>query len=694
MRIQHNMQSMNSNRVLGITNSQRSKVAEQLSSGYQVNRAADDAAGLSISEKMRKQIRGLDRGSDNVGDGISFCQVADGALSEVCDMLNRMKVLSIQSANGTNSDSDRRAIDNEIQQLKNETERIFQTTSFNEKLIWGKGRGIAQEMTRTTTFSPVRMSTGLGSYSITNENMKKWPQNGFKLESVEADEAAGTPAGLKFKWTAIDGENCESDLIPWPEPDTAGQTLVLADHLKHYTQNPEKYKGLNCIISYSTTKYTEFDEIKNTVTNGTFYTTVHKNSSAQVDGTNEVYPSFQISTEGIEYSNINLNGYADTSFASFASMTNIGSSATDDSNQLKFSFTFVDRLDPTQPVPNPLPTTTVTTQPTSVTMSKSIRDYNSADRVSSDDETAGRKTYHSTPDAYFSNDGWWGKYAEFKDGYFYKYTPISSSVSQSLSSFTAKSIADLLKGNVNNPELGGLLDNHNGAGDESVSITLNYDLVGNGKSYGSFSLTMTGKESDSVDSFLSKLRNITSADLYASSSGGNTDSQTSGTGSNNWVTYTTSGFYNAPYRSVDENYYEVVGLQDKHRDIHSAPDADMDVKLLFDYACLSNKTIGISDMNVLTTKTSLDAMGIIDEAARIVVGQRSLFGAYQNRLEHTVRNIDNVVENTTSAESRIRDTDMAEAMVRLSTQNILAQAGQSMLAQANQTTNGVMSLLQ
>ncbi|WP_442852394.1 flagellin [Butyrivibrio sp. FC2001] len=99
-------------------------------------------------------------------------------------------------------------------------------------------------------------------------------------------------------------------------------------------------------------------------------------------------------------------------------------------------------------------------------------------------------------------------------------------------------------------------------------------------------------------------------------------------------------------------------------------------------------------MNVLTTKTSLDAMGIIDEAARIVVGQRSLFGAYQNRLEHTVRNIDNVVENTTSAESRIRDTDMAEAMVRLSTQNILAQAGQSMLAQANQTTNGVMSLLQ
>ncbi|WP_442856084.1 flagellin [Butyrivibrio sp. NC2002] len=120
----------------------------------------------------------------------------------------------------------------------------------------------------------------------------------------------------------------------------------------------------------------------------------------------------------------------------------------------------------------------------------------------------------------------------------------------------------------------------------------------------------------------------------------------------------------------------------------------MEVKIFIDYACLSNLGLGIEDMNVLTIDNSEDAMSLVDEAARKVVAQRSLFGAYQNRLEHTSNNLGNIVENTTAAESRIRDTDMADEMVKHSMENILKQAGQSMLAQANQTTNGVMSLLQ
>ena len=109
---------------------------------------------------------------------------------------------------------------------------------------------------------------------------------------------------------------------------------------------------------------------------------------------------------------------------------------------------------------------------------------------------------------------------------------------------------------------------------------------------------------------------------------------------------------------------------------------------------LNNEYLGIKELNVMTEKASDEAMGLIDKAAEIITTQRSVFGAYQNRLEHTIKNIDNVVENTTAAESRIRDTDMAEEMVRFSNTNILAQAGQAMLAQANQTNQGVLSLLQ
>ena len=136
MIISHNLGAMFTSRALGITTNNRAKSAEKLSSGYKVNRAADDAAGLSISEKMRRQIRGLKQGAENMQDGISFCQTADGYLNEVVDMLHRMNELSIKAANGTNSASDRMDIDNEIQELKEETARIFSTAKFNETYIF------------------------------------------------------------------------------------------------------------------------------------------------------------------------------------------------------------------------------------------------------------------------------------------------------------------------------------------------------------------------------------------------------------------------------------------------------------------------------------------------------------------------------------------------------------------------------
>ena len=149
MVVQHNMQAANANRMLGITVDSISKSTEKLSSGYRINRAADDAAGLSISEKMRKQIRGLDQASTNAQNGISAVQTAEGALTEVHSMLQRMNELAVQSANGTNSQTDRDAIQAEVDQLQEEIDRVSETTKFNETyLLKGDSNG-----TKAKTFS-------------------------------------------------------------------------------------------------------------------------------------------------------------------------------------------------------------------------------------------------------------------------------------------------------------------------------------------------------------------------------------------------------------------------------------------------------------------------------------------------------------------------------------------------------------
>ena len=147
MVVQHNLRAMNSNRMLGVTSSQQAKSTEKLSSGYKINRAADDAAGLAISEKMRRQVRGLTKAVANAQDGISCVQTAEGALAEVHDMLQRMNELAVQSANGTNMSTDRGYLDKEVQQLKSEINRVSDSTTFNEqKLLDGNFTGKALQV--------------------------------------------------------------------------------------------------------------------------------------------------------------------------------------------------------------------------------------------------------------------------------------------------------------------------------------------------------------------------------------------------------------------------------------------------------------------------------------------------------------------------------------------------------------------
>ena len=172
MVVQHNLTAMNSNRMLGITTGSQAKATEKLSSGYKINRAADDAAGLAISEKMRKQIRGLTQASANAQDGISSVQTAEGALTEVHDMLQRMNELAVKAANGTMSESDRDAIQSEVDQLVTEIDRVSTTTKFNETyLLKGSNNGTAGKLVYNGTVGhSINIDTekGTGTVGITS----------------------------------------------------------------------------------------------------------------------------------------------------------------------------------------------------------------------------------------------------------------------------------------------------------------------------------------------------------------------------------------------------------------------------------------------------------------------------------------------------------------------------------------------
>ena len=469
MVVQHNMQAMNANRMLNITTGAQSKSTEKLSSGYRINRAADDAAGLTISEKMRKQIRGLDQASTNAQDGVSSVQTAEGALTEVHSMLQRMNELAVQAANGTNSkESDRQAIQDEIDQLTTEIDRVAETTKFNEIYLL-KG----------------------DNASTKNVYMK------------------GHDAGLKGTLT-----------------DSAKSATFVMDTLKA----GDKYK----IAGKEYTIGTDKAEIVAAINQ---YQAADKEIT--VDGTSYTYK--EATTGG----NAKAAGWYK------------------DGDQ---------------------------TNGTAVTAANLVKDGSKA--------TVDGKEYAAMNDA---------------DG--------------------------------------------DGVDDDDSSI---------------ISTTEAKKKNK--------------AELLAANSIGtvNRDATVSdGADANGKTTYTISKGYATVADTLSFN-------------LHVGADADMTNKITVDIDVMNSANLGVKGLNVTdaTGTAATYAVDAISDAIAKVSSQRSALGAVQNRLEHTIDNLDNIVENTTTAESRIRDTDMAEEMVEYSKNNILAQAGQSMLAQANQSTQGVLSLLQ
>ena len=208
MVVQHNITAMNSNRMLGLTTKAQAKSTEKLSSGYKINRAADDAAGLSISEKMRRQIRGLTQASANAQDGISCVQTAEGALNEVQDMLQRMNELAVKGENGTLTSTDRSYIQAEVQQLMSEIDRVQSTTTFNEQSLLNgsfsnKGLQVGAESGQHIGITINNMNT--------NELIGQAIKNGTKFGTNQVEED-GTDKDLGYKESATLATDKENEL--------------------------------------------------------------------------------------------------------------------------------------------------------------------------------------------------------------------------------------------------------------------------------------------------------------------------------------------------------------------------------------------------------------------------------------------------------------------------------------------------
>ena len=464
MVVQHNMQAANANRMLNITTGAQSKSTEKLSSGYRINRAADDAAGLSISEKMRKQIRGLDKASSNAEDGVSSVQTAEGALTEVHSMLQRMNELAVQASNGTNSNTDRSAIQDEISQLTTEIDRVAETTKFNETYLLKGGNG-------TKDVYMNGHDAGLKGTLTDNATTAT-----FKVAAGALD--AGKSVTIGGKDYTIGGSEAEAKaLITKAAADGAKADASITIDGITYTYKTDKWVDKGDI---------EVTDIENKVKKGS--TVKYGSDSVTVLNDNK--------TTGIDDANSSVISAA----KAVELMTN---------------------------------------------------ELTAANNIG-----ATKKTATVTADAagYTANNG-----IEF-----------------TIEKGTAE-VADKL----------------------------------------SFSL-------------------------------------------------------------------------------HVGSDADMTNKITVGIETMNSSYLGIKGLNVNDDSgiAGTYAIDAISDALQKVSEQRSSLGAVQNRLEHTIDNLDNVVENTTTAESRIRDTDMASEMVNYSKNNILAQAGQSMLAQANQSNQGVLSLLQ
>ena len=612
MIVQHNITAMNANRMLGLTTGSLSKSTEKLSSGYRINRAADDAAGLTISEKMRKQIRGLDQASTNAEDGVSSVQTAEGALTEVHSMLQRINELATQAANGTNSADDRKAIQDEIEQLTTEIDRVSETTKFNEIYLL-KGDKSGSTQTNTLAAHDAGLDGTLGA-SVDGKTT-------FTADKVEVGGKV-TIAGTEYN---IVDSSKTSDYTSIKEYTAAAGDKLVQDG-KTYT-----YVGANGKTPAGKTAADEgwFAEDNTTTTKDTI--TLKEGST--------------------------LTKKADGKTTTLVGDSNIELSATTGIN------------------------------PTTWSVGDTIEHDGKTYTVS----TAGVAGTGKWKDAEGNED----KIATLSAGdkYTVKATGKTGQIDNTGIS-TVDNIQDKIKSLT-----AGTVTLRKSASDTGKTYTIGTSTKEDGTAYTADDIAALVKSgmyvNDGTNTYYAvpkssgKANDITIQDAYAKMAEELKKASSIGADKGAEVKNNGDGTFEITQGTVDVTE----GLSFS---LHVGADADMTNKINVNIDSMSAAGLGIKGLDVADDNGSAAtyAVDAIADAISKVSSQRSALGAVQNRLEHTIDNLDNVVENTTSAESRIRDTDMAEEMVNYSKNSILQQAGQSMLAQANQANQGVLSLLQ
>ena len=543
MIVQHNMTAMNTNRQLGISTNALAKNTEKLSSGYRINRAADDAAGLAISEKMRSQIRGLNQASTNAQDGISLIQTAEGALQESHSILQRMRELTIQAANGTETDEDRGNIQDEITQLQDELDRIAETTEFNTmKLLDGSLSGAA-----------TGISNAGPKFGVYDEGLK-----GFVTSDV---------AGVGIDVAVVAEEGGESAL--W-SADGKTLTLNLAKNTTYTEAELDNLiKNAKQEDSYGADTQRTPANVELNLNNGT-YTTA---ASGTTTGATTV--------AGVKSNcTVTLTGLTANNTSNFVGVTSIEITANKygADNDIKITLSF--------------------------------------------DAKVGEEEFECGTAATYSTTGKLSDVGEYT-------LKLSTGVE-----YTEKDIEKLLA-------------------EAGFSATVEFD----GPDPDEANTLFVTDNSFSVSFQLASGAGLGDTDAYLGQK--NYDVQAGGEGVE---------------LQVGANYGQTIS---------------------FGIGDMGSVALGVDGTKVDTTtqKAAQNSIENIDAGIAKVSKQRSLLGAIQNRLEHTISNLDNTAENLQSAESGIRDVDMASEMVQFSKNNILQQAAQSMLAQANQSNQGVLSLL-
>ncbi len=616
--VQTNMLAANASRQLGITTKDKAKRSEKLSSGYRINRAADDAAGLSISEKMRRQVRGLTQAAANAQDGISMVQIGEGALNEVHDMLQRANELAIKAATGTLQDVDRAMIDEEIQQLKAEIDKTARNTTFNEIALFPENG-----------HSPIATSyLEMKGYDITLDL-----KNGtFQINEAQAGPgAAGAGRAVNISSGSVLADEIANKIVP-------GAIERILD---------------------------SFPSLKNAVGSDTIDMALQV---AYIDGKNNTmaYAYFTYSLGGGKPTSMGIR--VDAADFNDADAQGTGSNA----DALKATMAHE--------------------------LMHSVMLYTLTDGMS------GRKgerypTWFAEGTAQLAGGGFangWNDTLSYYANFLTSENDASqdSNISNYLSKFTMGG-RPYGHGYLGTAYLGWLANGKGAVTGANIAAGMDKifaDLLA-GNSLASAIQNNTGIDVDELNRRFkngnAELTEFVRKLAYESKTGAGSVIAAGGLGVGPSSVLGT-GALDQPFRidpfqiSIDYSGPEMIALQ---------VGAEAGIHIDVDLYKMSSQALGLEGMNVKTTDDADLAIDGIKRAIHYVGNVRSHYGAIQNRLEHTINNLNNISENTAAAESQIRDTDIAEEMVGYSNGQILSQAGASILAQANQSSQMILSLL-